>query len=143
MNFFDSSLWDRLHGGSTHLPIALAIASAIFDCCACVIKKENLRKGLHSAAFYALLLGTLGAFPAVISGLILTRWDIAGWGATLFHHYFVWPSFALLIALSVWRLIVRTNISRSAFYIYLAFMILTAMLVSVAGFWGGEMLLGK
>ena len=143
MNLFDSSLWDRLHGGSTHLPIALAIASAIFDCCACVIKKENLRKGLHSAAFYALLLATLGAFPAVISGLILTRWDITGSGATLFHHCFVWPSFALLIALSVWRLIVRTNISRTGFYIYLAFIVLTAVLISVAGFWGGEMLLGK
>ena len=143
MNFFDSSLWDRLHGGSTHLPIALAIASALFDCCACLIKNENLRKSFHSAGFYALLLGTLGAFPAVISGLILTRWDIAGSGATLFHHYFVWPSFALLIALSVWRLIARTNSSRGAFYIYLALIVLTAVLVSVAGFWGGEMLLGK
>ncbi|MGA8656680.1 MAG: hypothetical protein WB586_11085 [Chthoniobacterales bacterium] len=88
-------------------------------------------------------LGTLGAFPAVISGLVLTKWDIAGTGATLFHHYFVWPSFALLIALSVWRLIVGTNTSRGIFYIYLAIMILTAALVSIAGFWGGEMLLSK
>jgi uncharacterized membrane protein len=143
MNLFDSSFWDRLHGGSTHLPIALAIASTLFDGCACLMKNENLRRGLHSAGFYALLLGTLGAFPAVISGLILTRWDIAGTGATLFHHYFVWPSFALLIALSVWRLIVRTNISPGILYIYLAVMILTAVLVSVAGFWGGEMLFSK
>jgi hypothetical protein len=90
-----------------------------------------------------LLLGTLGAFPAVISGLVLTKWDIAGTGVTLFHHYFVWPSFALLIALSVWRLIVGTNTSKGIFYIYLAVMILSAALVSIAGFWGGEMLLSK
>lgn len=143
MNLFDSSFWDRVHGGSTHLPIALAIASALFDGSACLIKNETVRRGLHSAGFYALLLGTLGTFPAVISGLVLTRWDIGGTGATLFHHYFVWPSFALLIALSVWRLIVGSNTSRGIFYTYLAFMIFTAVLISLAGFWGGEMLLSK
>jgi uncharacterized membrane protein len=143
VNLFDSSFWDRIHGGSTHLPIALAIASALFDGSACLIKNQNLRRSLHSAGFYALLLGTLGAFPAVISGLVLTKWDIAGTGVTLFHNYFVWPSFALLIALSVWRLIVGTNTSKGIFRIYLAIMILTAALVSIAGFWGGEMLLSK
>jgi uncharacterized membrane protein len=143
VNLFDSSFWDRIHGGSTHLPIALAIASSLFDGSACLIKNQNLSRGLHSAGFYALLLGTLGAFPAVISGLVLTKWDIAGTGVTLFHHYFVWPSFALLIALSVWRLIVGTNTSKGIFRIYLAIMILTAALVSIAGFWGGEMLLSK
>jgi hypothetical protein len=40
-------------------------------------------------------------------------------------------------------LIVGTNTSRGIFYIYLAIMILTAALVSIAGFWGGEMLLSK
>jgi hypothetical protein len=25
-NFFDAGFWDRVHGGSTHLPIALALA---------------------------------------------------------------------------------------------------------------------
>jgi uncharacterized membrane protein len=143
VNLFDSSFWDRVHGGSTHLPIALAIASTLFDGCACFIKNQRLRQGIHSAGFYALLLGTLGTLPAVISGLVLTKWDITGTGATLFHHYFVWPSFALLIALSVWRVIVGTNTSKGIFYIYLAVMILTAGLVSIAGFWGGEMLLSK
>jgi hypothetical protein len=28
-DFFDAGFWDRVHGGSTHLPIALALTSAL------------------------------------------------------------------------------------------------------------------
>jgi uncharacterized membrane protein len=141
MNLFASSIFEQLHGGSTHLPIALAIASALFDLCACLIKPGTVRQQLHSAGFYSLLLGTLGAFAAVYSGLILTRWDVGGTGLTWLHHVFVWPAFALLIGLSVWRVIVGTN--TPVFRAYLAVMLVAAALVSVAGYWGGEMLLSK
>jgi uncharacterized membrane protein len=48
----------------------------------------------------------------------------------------------LLIALSVWRLIVRGRRSRAGLLIYLLAAFAAAFLVSAAGFWGGEVLLG-
>ena len=54
---------------------------------------------------------------------------------------FVWPGFGLLITLAVWRLVVRDRASARGFKIYLAGSMLTAVLISAAGYWGGEMLL--
>ena len=90
-----------------------------------------------------LIAGTLGAFPAVLSGLMLARWETGGAGALFWHHAFLWPAFGLLIGLSVWRIIVRGKRSRTGLFIYLLFAFLAALLVSGAGFWGGEILLGS
>jgi hypothetical protein len=45
------------------------------------------------------------------------------------------------MGLSVWRIIVRGKRSRTGLFIYLLFAFLAALLVSGAGFWGGEILL--
>src|SRR6202007_1236862 len=137
-----ANLWEMMHGGSTHLPIALMLVSAVSDGLGCLIKTDQVRDRFYVAGFIMLIAGTLGAFPAVLSGLILARWEIGGDGALLWHHVFLWPSFALLIALSVWRLIVRGRRSRAGFVIYLLAAFAAAFLVSAAGFWGGEILLG-
>jgi uncharacterized membrane protein len=142
-NFFDAGFWDRVHGGSTHLPIALALTSVFLDGVASVAPSGRLRESFRFSGYFTLLLATLGAIPAVISGLMLTRWDAAGSGMTLLHHYFVWPSFGLLIALTVWRSMVRHRTSRAGFSIYLIAILATAVLISVAGFWGGEMVLSR
>jgi hypothetical protein len=62
---------------------------------------------------------------------------------SLARHYFVWPSFGLLIALVVWRSIARHRTSRIGFSIYLIAILTTAVLISIAGFWGGEMVLNR
>jgi hypothetical protein len=98
----------------------------------------KLREGFRFSGYFTLLLAALGAVPAVISGLRLTNWDAVGSGVTLLHHYFVWPSFGLLIALVVWRSIARHRTSRIGFSIYLIAMLTTAVLISIAGFWGAK-----
>jgi hypothetical protein len=123
INFFDAGFWDRVHGGSTHLPIALALASALFDGIGSIAPSGKLREGFRFSGYFTLLLAALGAVPTVISGLILTNWDAVGSGVTLLHHYFVWPSFGLLIALVVWRSIARHRTSRIGFSIYLIAML--------------------
>jgi uncharacterized membrane protein len=140
--FLGANIWEMMHGGSTHLPIALMLVSAVFDALAGVIRSERVKDRFHAAGLFSLIAGTLGAFPAVLSGLILARWEIGGTGALFWHHVFLWPAFALLIALSVWRLIVRGRRSRAGFLIYLLAAFAAAFLVSAAGFWGGEVLLG-
>jgi uncharacterized membrane protein YeaQ/YmgE (transglycosylase-associated protein family) len=110
-DFFDAGFWDRVHGGSTHLPIALALTSALLDGVGSIAPSGKLREGFRFSGYFTLLLAALGAVPAVISGLMLTKWDAVGSGVTLLHHYFVWPSLGLLVALVVWRSIVRHRTS--------------------------------
>ena len=143
VDFFDAGFWDRVHGGSTHLPIALALTSALFDVVGSIAPSGRIRERFRFSGYFALLLAALGAVPAVVSGLVLTKWDALGSGVTLLHHYFVWPSFGLLIALTVWRSIVPHRSSRIGFSIYLVAILTTAMLISIAGFWGGEMVLNR
>jgi hypothetical protein len=77
-DFFDAGFWDRVHGGSTHLPIALALTSALLDGVGSLAPSGKLREGFRFSGYFTLLLAALGAVPAVISGLLLTKWDAVG-----------------------------------------------------------------
>jgi len=138
----DKSFWLRVHGGTTHFPIALVLTSMVLDLLGYLWPSQQRRRELHSAGFYLLIVGTLSAFGAVLSGLILSKWVVLGTGMKALHHLFVWPSFGLMIALAVWRLRVGNDGSRKGFALYLLVMILTSALIATAGYWGGEMLLG-
>lgn len=137
-----TKFWVDMHGGSTHFPIALIIASMLFDLVGYGLNRQPYSRDLHITAFYALLLGALATFAAVLSGLMISGWRVLGSGLLAKHHLFVWPSFALIVGLAVWRLVVREQATRRAYALYLAVSIITAVLVATAGYWGGEMLLG-
>ena len=85
----------------------------------------------------------LPEFGAVLSGLVISQWKIVGTGLTEKHHLFVWPAFALMIALAVWRILTGNKASRRSLGVYLAAMVLTSVLIAAAGYWGGEMLIGS
>jgi uncharacterized membrane protein len=139
--FLNSSVWARMHGGVTHFPIALVLAALGFDLAGHLLRRTPRSSELHAAGYYALLLGALGSIAAVVSGLILSRGEIQGSGALALHHLFLWPAFALLIGLAVWRLLAGQVASHRAFSLYLAVSVVMAGLMTVAGYWGGEMLL--
>ena len=81
----DPSVWPKLHGASVHFPVALAMAAALFDGLGFVWPKSSPRKAqLHSAGYFTIILGALGTFPAVLSGLFMTRGEVMGHGALLF-----------------------------------------------------------
>jgi uncharacterized membrane protein len=138
----DQTFWIRMHGASTHFPIALVLTSMLFDMLGHVWPEQDRRRELHAAGFYLIVLAALSSFGAVLSGLVISQWKIVGTGLTEKHHLFVWPAFALMIALAVWRILTRHGPSRRGFGIYLAAMALTAALIAAAGYWGGEMLIG-
>ena len=69
----NASFWQRIHGGSTHFPIVLVLASVVFDFIAWRSRDEVLRRGLHAAGLGSAVVGMLGGIGAVIGGLILTR----------------------------------------------------------------------
>ncbi len=134
--------WGNIHGGSTHFPIALLFSSFLFDVTGFGLHRKAISRDLHIAAFYALLLGALITFAAVLSGLIISGWQFTGGGALVKHHLFVWPAFGLIVALAVWRLIVRDKASRPAYGGYLLASLVATGLMLAAGYWGGEMGMG-
>jgi uncharacterized membrane protein len=140
----DNSLWVKMHGGTTHFPIALVMASIAFDLAGLLVPDnadKSRRMGLRAAGFYTLVLGALGSFGAVASGLVISHGQIWGRGNLARHHLFLWPAFGLVIALAVWRLVAGNHASNQAFKIYLAMSLITAALMGSAGYWGGELLL--
>jgi uncharacterized membrane protein len=140
----DPALWPRLHGASTHFPVALAMAAALFDTLSALCPAPSPRKAqLRAAGTFTIILGALGTFPAVLSGLFMTKGNVLGHDALLYHHLFVWPAFALLIGLAVWRAIAGADPAPRAFRLYLSILLLTAALMAGAGYWGGELILNS
>lgn len=136
-----NAFWERMHGGSTHFPFALILASFLFDLLGCVWPAESRRRHFHAAGFCTLLLGAAGSLGAVASGLILTNWTLLGSGLMEKHHLFIWPSFALMIGLAIWRITLGVERPGRAFKVYLLLMSLTVLLINAGAFFGGEMLL--
>jgi uncharacterized membrane protein len=140
----DNSLWIKMHGGMTHFPIALVMASIAFDLAGMVVPEsaDKLRRaGLRAAGFYTLILGALSSLGAVVSGLVISHGEIWGRGNLARHHTFLWPAFGLVMALAVWRLLVGNRSSSRAFKMYLAAAVITGLMMGTAGYWGGELLL--
>src|SRR6266699_3507184 len=140
----DNSLWVRMHGGTTHFPIVLVLASALFDLAGLIFPEnsdKSRRAGFRAAGFYSLILGGLGALGAVVSGLVISHGQLWGRGNLAHHHTFLWPAFGLLTGLAVWRVVVVNHASNGSFRIYLGIALTTAVLMGAAGYWGGELLL--
>jgi mono/diheme cytochrome c family protein len=136
-----TTFWRQIHGGSTHLPIVLLLASVVFDFIAWRSRGESLRRGLHAAGFGSAVAGMLGAIGAVVAGLIMTRGRVLGGGDERIHHLFVWPAFALCLLFVGWRLFRSGRILERGLGIYLVGMSLAGVLMLGAGASGGEMLL--
>lgn len=131
-----------MHGGSTHFPIVLLLASVVFDLAAWRSREASLRRGLHMAGLGSAIVGMLGGVGAVISGLVMSHGQVLGTGYEKFHHLFVWPAFGLCVVFVGWRGFRRGRLSPRGFGIYVAGMSLASALMMGAGYWGGEMLLG-
>ncbi len=138
----DSEFWAKIHGASTHLPLALAGCSWLFDAAGLALARRPAGPQLNIAGYWTMLLAGLGTFPAVASGLLMTKGQMLGHDLVRFHHLFVWPAFGLLVGLATWRAMVGTMTRRGVFGCYLAVGFTAAALVAGAGYFGGEMLLG-
>ena len=135
--------WARMHGGATHFPIALLVVSVIFDHAGFWWRDQLRSRDFRGLGFYSLLIAAAASPFAVLSGIALSKGVLLGTGMLALHHYFIWPAFGLLIALAVWRLVTRERASRPARGCYLLVASVTLVLMMSAGYWGGEMLIGK
>ena len=138
----DPENWSKLHGAATHFPIALMLVSAFCDGTSLLTAPAEWRRGLRFAALVALVLGALGGNAAVATGLVMTKGQAWGHASMLRHHQFVWPAFALMNGLAVWRIATLRQSVGTPSPLYMVLTGLTALLISGAGYWGGELLNG-
>lgn len=139
----DTGFWTKIHGAATHFPIALTLFSGALDVAGFALASRPIGRDLNVAGYWAMILGAFGSLPAVVSGLVMTKGIVLGHGAVRMHHLFAWPAFALLVALATWRIMLGCQAPRSTFTGYLAAVVIAAGLISVAGYWGGEMLVAR
>lgn len=137
----NSMLWAKLHGATTHFPLALVLCSAALDGAGFVLAGRAFVRDLHAAGYWTMLLAAIGSVGAVISGIVMTKGSVLGHGALRWHHLFVWPSFVLLVGLATWRVTMGRRITRGMLGVYLGLVAVTAVTVTAAGYWGGEMML--
>lgn len=132
--------WAKLHGASTHLPIALTLAALIFDLAAVVLWVRPWRRGLLSAGTGAITFAATGAIAAVVTGVVLTRGEVWGDGDLGRHHRFVWPALVVLVAAAVWRLRTGHGLTRRACALYAVVVMVGVILTGGTGYYGGELL---
>jgi hypothetical protein len=133
--------WPRLHGASTHLPVALVPVAALFEALSLIARDPEWRKRLGATSALLLPLAAFGSIASVVSGLGQSHGEWLGQGLLRSHHLFVWPAFALLIGLATWRLLAGPEPSALAKLIYRVALWINAGLILAAAYWGGELAL--
>jgi uncharacterized membrane protein len=132
------NLMNHLHGALNHFPIALLFVSAGLDFVPW--KTPNLR----SSAWLLLVLGTLGAIAATVSGLLAHlayEDDPYLLSAMEVHQYLAFVTTALFAALTAWRWrSLRRGSDVGGNTVYLVLILLGVVVLGVTGFLGGNLL---
>ena len=129
----------HLHPMLVHFPIALILIGFLFDLISMFYKKEA---GLSMVGFYLLLLGTLSALIALLSGTLFTS-EMSGAAGDVkeTHELLAWITVINLILLSAYRIYIKVKaregitIKRISF----AWYGVAALCVAVTGFYGGTL----
>ena len=135
------AIWAKAHGATTHFPVALALCSAALDTAGYALAGKPIGRDLRAAGYWAMIFGAIGAVPAALSGLLMTKGRVLGHDALRLHHLLVWPAFALLVGLGAWRMLEGRRATHRAFAGYLVLAGVAAGLMSAAAYWGGEMMI--
>lgn len=127
-----------LHPLVIHFPIAFLLSSALLDIAAWVVKRPRL----HDAAFGLLVLGTLGAGAAVLTGDAAhdAVKHLPGIVEPLESHeklgfFTLWTA----VAASLLRLVARRENSRGAFFVVALLTALSLGLLVRTALYGGRL----
>jgi uncharacterized membrane protein len=133
---FDTS---HFHPMLVHFPIALVIFGFLADLASLFFKNEAW---LSKAGFYLLVVGTLSALAAWLTGIFFTSpmSDSAG-EIKATHALFAWLTVGSLIAASFFRILLQLRNSENSNLKWVAFALyaLAAVFVSITGFFGGTL----
>jgi uncharacterized membrane protein len=130
-------LASHLHGMVVHFPIALLLTALVLEAAALY---KPWREKLHSVNLVLLLLGTLGAAAAVITGPDENFRGISQVGRV--HENLAQLTLAFFAVVTALRLFVvwkKQAISPRLQAAFLAMLVIGAGLISYTGYLGGEM----
>lgn len=133
---------DRAHLFLVHFPIALLLASVLFE----VIGHLRQREDMQKAGYYTLVLGCVGAVLAAVTGLgarqslseMLTRRPGAA-EALNAHTVAGLAVTVLFMVLLLWRTFGRRTLQGSAWWGYMVLALAGSAAVVVTGFSGGTL----
>jgi uncharacterized membrane protein len=129
----------HLHPMLVHFPIALVVVGFVAEVAALLVKKEVC---LSRAGFYLLVLGTLSALLAWLTGNFFTS-EMAGAAGEIKekHELFALLTLGTLIVTSAVRIVLETKKSESKLLKNAAFALycFAAISVSITGFYGGSL----
>ncbi len=129
----------HFHPMLVHFPIALVMFGFLAECASLYFKKEAC---LSNLGFYLLIAGTLTAITALLSGVIFTAEMTGAAGdAKSTHMLFAWVTLAILVAVSILRIMILNRKSAKTGLKWIAFALygLAAISVSATGFFGGSL----
>ena len=129
----------HLHPMLVHFPIALVIVGFLAEIAALIFKKEPT---LSRTGFYLLIIGSISAFAAWLTGNLFTA-DMNGVAGKVqgYHELFANITLGLLFLTSVIRILIliRKNESTTLKLVAFIFYALAAFSVSITGFIGGKL----
>lgn len=138
LELFGPPKWSLIefHQASTHFPIGLLLAAALFDFGALVSRKTMWR----DVAFWVQMMGTLALLVTLAAGYFGNPFHGAndeGQKAT-WHQNFAFATTALFLLLAGWRLARRTKIARLEAGIYALTTLLAVAVISITGWIGAH-----
>ena len=129
----------HLHPMIVHFPIALVMIGFLAELASLFFKKEAC---LHKISLYLLIIGTLAALAAVLSGVFFTQ-ELSGEAGSIKdrHEFSAFVTTGLLTVTSLLRLlpILKRNETKITKQLAFVFYLLSMVSVSGTGFLGGTL----
>jgi len=129
----------HLHPMLVHFPIALVVLGFVAEISSLFFKKEAC---LSKTGFYLLLVGTLSALVALLTGILFTS-EMSGSAGEVkeTHELFAWITLGLLVATSALRIFLNVKNLEDSKMKWVDFGLygLATISVSLTGFFGGTL----
>lgn len=124
-----------LHPAIVHFPIALLIVSVVLDACGVGFRRASLTQ----AGFYTLIIGSLGATAAVLTGPEEEAKDAAS--LTILHRHELFAALIVLCCLIMvgMRLGNVNGLFGAGVFGYLALGVVLIACIVLTGYFGGQM----
>ncbi len=131
--------WPRLHAALNDLPAALLVGAVFFDLLAAATRRE----GFRITSFWTLMLGTLGAGAAVLSGLEAE--DHIAHGDAVHRVMETHEELALITAgifavLALWRIVRERRMGGTERTLAVVLGLAGAGMVTATGVYGGKLM---
>jgi uncharacterized membrane protein len=125
----------HLHSMLVHVPIALVVFGFLADVASLFFKREAR---LSRWGFYLLLLGTFSALVTWLTGIFASEMSEPASRIKETHVLFAWITLGILMATSVFRILLHYWNRENTYLKWLAFALyaLAMLFVSITGYYG-------